>query len=229
VLICTAGRGWASLGGDEFAVDPGNALVLARGQEHSYRADPADPWSIWWCHVTGPAASDLVEVITARLDRPLVGLSSPERAAGLVRDIIVALEADTGDAGMIGASGAGYALLALLAVERRSPRPGDPLHRAMDYLAAHLSDNVRVEDVAEAAGVSSSHLGALFRAATGGGTIEFHSRARMARARALLDSTSLPVSTIARELGFSDPLYFSRRFHARHGMSPSEYRRIGKG
>lgn len=229
IIICTAGRGWASVGADEFAVDAGNALILPRDRHHAYRADPVDPWSIWWCHATGPAARDLVDVITAGLDRPLVGLSDPDRAGRLVWEAIVSLEKGGETSGMIGASGAAYALLALLAVERRSPRPGDALHRAMDYLMARVNEDVRVNEVAEFAGVSASHLGTLFRSATGRGPIEFHSRARMARARSLLDSTSLPVSTIARELGFADPLYFSRRFRARHGLSPSDYRRIRKG
>jgi AraC family transcriptional regulator, arabinose operon regulatory protein len=46
----------------------------------------------------------------------------------------------------------------------------------------------------------------------------------MARARALLDTTTSTVTEIASAVGYSDPLYFSRHFRRVHGMSPSAYR-----
>lgn len=45
---------------------------------------------------------------------------------------------------------------------------------------------------------------------------------RMAR---LLVSTDLSVSEIARAIGWTDPNYASRCFHAHYGVSPTEYRR----
>ncbi len=41
----------------------------------------------------------------------------------------------------------------------------------------------------------------------------------------LLVETSLPIKEIAAELEFSDPFYFSRKFHQLAGVSPQEYRR----
>ena len=34
----------------------------------------------------------------------------------------------------------------------------------------------------------------------------------------------LPVSAVARSVGYNDSLYFSRIFHKTKGMSPTEYR-----
>lgn len=48
---------------------------------------------------------------------------------------------------------------------------------------------------------------------------------RLARARQeLAGHQSLPISAIARKLGFTDSSHFTRAFKARYGMSPSEYR-----
>jgi AraC family transcriptional regulator of arabinose operon len=52
---------------------------------------------------------------------------------------------------------------------------------------------------------------------------------RMTRARGLLDRTTLTIAEIARAVGYDDPLYFSRHFRDRHGVSPREYRAIHKG
>jgi AraC family transcriptional regulator, arabinose operon regulatory protein len=45
----------------------------------------------------------------------------------------------------------------------------------------------------------------------------------------LLDTTGLSVKEVAARVGYDDPLYFSRRFHAEHGTSPSAYRLVRKG
>ncbi|BFM15357.1 AraC family transcriptional regulator [Maricurvus nonylphenolicus] len=47
---------------------------------------------------------------------------------------------------------------------------------------------------------------------------------REARARELLEVANLPVTTIAYDLGFSDPSNFARSFKRWVGMSPQEYR-----
>lgn len=40
----------------------------------------------------------------------------------------------------------------------------------------------------------------------------------------LLEETELPVSAVARSVGYNDSLYFSRIFHKTKGVSPTEYR-----
>jgi AraC-like DNA-binding protein len=51
----------------------------------------------------------------------------------------------------------------------------------------------------------------------------------MMKCRQLLDTTDLPVSVIARNVGYEDPLYFSRQFRAVHGMTATEHRARAKG
>ena len=55
--------------------------------------------------------------------------------------------------------------------------------------------------------------------------LAYQTALRMARARQLLDRTAAPVAEIAREVGYEDPFYFSRRFQRHHGMSPTQFRR----
>ncbi|MGN0696975.1 MAG: helix-turn-helix domain-containing protein [Oscillospiraceae bacterium] len=73
--------------------------------------------------------------------------------------------------------------------------------------------------------LSYSHMAAEFRREKGMSMGEYHNSARMKRACHLLRSTLMTVGEIAEKLGFSDMLYFSRRFHAFAGASPSDYRK----
>jgi len=51
---------------------------------------------------------------------------------------------------------------------------------------------------------------------------------RINHAKELLESTSLSINEISRQLGFSYTCYFSRIFKSKTGLSPSEYQRIFK-
>ena len=59
--------------------------------------------------------------------------------------------------------------------------------------------------------------------------MDFFIRLKMQRACFLLDTTDMPIKAIAADLGFEDPLYFSRSFRRIHDLSPVQYRTIRKG
>ncbi|MFF1634094.1 helix-turn-helix domain-containing protein [Leifsonia sp. NPDC058248] len=224
VMICASGTGWARIGEDMHRIGAQQALVIPRGTSHSYGADAAHPWTIWWAHVTGTDVSDLVEGMEVSVGRPTLPIRSIERAVALLDEIVSNLERDQTPPRMMAASGSAWKLLTQLAVDRLLPGPEDPLQRAMTYLSERLDGSIRVPELARLVGISPTHLTALFRRATGGGVLAHHTSLRMARARQLLDTTDATISEVAQEIGYDDPFYFSRHFRRYHGMSPSSFR-----
>jgi AraC family transcriptional regulator, arabinose operon regulatory protein len=229
VILCTAGAGWVETTGPAQRVGAGDAVVLPASVPHAYGADADDPWTIWWCHLAGTDVADLVGALAATPERPIVAVRRPDQAVALLDEIVGGLERDPSPAERIAASGAAWRLLTRIAADRMLPGHGDPLQRAIAHLAERLDRPVPVAELARLVGVSPSHLGALFRRATGGGVLAHHTALRMARARRLLDGTDTPVARIAREVGYEDAFYFSRRFARHHGMSPTAYRRRDAG
>ncbi len=73
--------------------------------------------------------------------------------------------------------------------------------------------------------LSYSTLAAQFRRDKGISMGQYHNSVRMKRACHLLRSTLMSVGEIAERLGFSDMLYFSKKFHAFSGVSPTDYRK----
>lgn len=53
---------------------------------------------------------------------------------------------------------------------------------------------------------------------------DYHAMHQMQNAQELLLNSSLSISQIAQQLGFEDPLYFSRKFKKHVGTSPRQYR-----
>jgi AraC-like DNA-binding protein len=229
LILCAAGTGWANVGGAQHRVGSNAALVIPRGVPHSYGASADNPWTIWWCHLRGSDLAELVGEIGASASRPVIPIRRLDRAVALLDEIVTVLERDHSPASRMGAAGAAWKLLTQIVVDRAMPAPGDPLQRAMAYLAERLDSTVRVADLASLVGVSPSHLSAMFRHATGGGVLAHHTALRMAQARNLLDTTDATVATIAREVGYPDPFYFSRHFKRMHEASPTEYRNRAKG
>ena len=231
VILCVAGTGWVETQGARFDVGKGTAVVLpgGTGEAHAYGASRDDPWTIWWCHVRGSDAAELVAESGVRPDRPVIALVAVDRLTAMLDEIISALEQDQSPARLVATAGMAWKLLATLAVDRRVPGQGTPLQQAMKFLEDRVDGTVRLSDLAALVGVSSSQLSKLFREATGGGVLAHHTALKMARARLLLDTTDLTVAAVGREVGVADQFYFSRQFRRLHGISPRAYRAERKG
>jgi AraC-like DNA-binding protein len=74
------------------------------------------------------------------------------------------------------------------------------------------------------AGVSESELTTVFRRHIGCGVGEYLREQRLARARELLTTSTMPLTDVALAAGFYDHSHFTRHFKARTGFTPSEYR-----
>jgi len=99
------------------------------------------------------------------------------------------------------------------------------LARAIGYVESHVTTAITLDEVAAAAELPSRTLLRAFRRATGRSPIDYHLQLRLARARELLATTSLPVTDIAFRVGCNDSNYFTRLFRRRQGCTPSAWRR----
>lgn len=93
------------------------------------------------------------------------------------------------------------------------------------YLVANIRESISVSDLASHVGLSRSQLSLLFKRVTGQTVLSWLNERRMSVATQLLLQTDHSISAIADEVGFSDALYFSRKFKAATGVSPRDYRK----
>jgi AraC-like DNA-binding protein len=94
---------------------------------------------------------------------------------------------------------------------------------AIDLVHARLADDVSIDDMARAAGMSRFHFSRRFREATGASPYAFILRARAERAAELLRRGRRSVTEAAFESGFHDLGRFRHAFRATHGVSPADY------
>ena len=85
-------------------------------------------------------------------------------------------------------------------------------------------DSLTVRGLAEQNEVTENRLFYVFSKYAGMGPGDYLIACRLNRAKELLTTIGASVSEVAKSVGYSDPLYFSRSFRKRFKMSPSEFR-----
>lgn len=99
--------------------------------------------------------------------------------------------------------------------------PHRTIRRAVEYIEQHLTEPLRVDEVAAAAGVGTRALQSSFKEETGETVTGFIRNKRLAGVHADLVSGAGSVSDIALRWGFSHLSRFSAAYRDRYGQLPS--------
>ncbi|NOU88359.1 helix-turn-helix domain-containing protein [Paenibacillus sp. LMG 31460] len=110
--------------------------------------------------------------------------------------------------------------------EVRKERSFPPyIREALMYMEQHYERNIAISDVAEAVGISSGHLGRLFKAETGKAPLEYLTEYRLEQGKRLLGDASKSLQSISEAIGYNDVHTFIRFFKKYEGITPGEYRK----
>lgn len=97
------------------------------------------------------------------------------------------------------------------------------LKQLHSIIQKNLSDSeFGVEDIGKQIGLSRVQLYRKVKAMTGSSVVDLLRKARLAKAKRLLESRSMSVSEVAYDVGFSAPSYFTKCFKEEYGMLPGE-------
>ena len=103
------------------------------------------------------------------------------------------------------------------------------LKQLQAIIQKNLSDSeFGVEDMGQQIGLSRVQLYRKVKAMTGSSVVDLLRKARLAKARRLLETRSMSVSEVAYEVGFSAPSYFTKCFKEEYGMLPGDVGNVMK-
>ncbi len=92
-----------------------------------------------------------------------------------------------------------------------------------DIIKSHMGNSdFGVEDIGAEIGLSRVQLYRKVKAITGSSVVDLLRKARLAKARRLLEANSMNISEVAYEVGFSSPSYFTKCFKDEYGMLPGD-------
>jgi AraC-like DNA-binding protein len=98
------------------------------------------------------------------------------------------------------------------------------LDRVLNWIEAHLADELLVDEAAAVAHVSPAAFGRFFRREVGKTFTAYVNDARCGWAALRLIQSREPIAQIAQACGFPTLSNFGEQFHRRYGMAPRDFR-----
>lgn len=225
VFYTLGGAGIIEQGGQSVTLGQNQALLMDCRAPQRYVTDPVrHHWYHLWAHVNGAGADAISQAMGLPKLQP-VSLPLAD-----VRPIFETIFENMKKEGYIESLTTSLAVdrlltsIALAPDSRGSFVEFDAVSVARRYMEEHYAEDLHVDDVAREAAISTSQLIRLFKRQLGTTPHSYLLRYRITQAKELLAETTLPVATIARQVGFASESNFSYRFGEMCGQSPSAYR-----
>jgi AraC-like DNA-binding protein len=98
------------------------------------------------------------------------------------------------------------------------------INEAMHYIRENYQKRLKVEEVAEAVGLSKEYLSSKFKQVAGIALPDYINQQKIGEAKQLLHFTDMSLSEISQYLSFSSQSYFQTVFKNLTGDTPMEYR-----
>ena len=211
----------------QVAAAPGSVTLVRPGTLHDY-ATVGDRWHFLYAHLH-PKPDWLPLLDWPEVAPGTVQLHPPgpafERVADHLRDAVRHQRSVLPQAEQLSANALEAALLWCDTQNPKAVQIDDRLLRAIELIDQDLTASLDVPRLARAVNLSVSRFAHLFREQLGVGPQQFVERRRLDAAARLLELTSRSVASIASQVGYADPLYFSTRFRRHTGSSPTAFRR----
>jgi len=229
-FICE-GKGIYEVNGKTYHLSKGDFFVVPPKTEVYYKADDSDPWDYLWVgfqgikavtylknagidesHVIGHYQNTsyiLACIQQMMLARTLTYHNELKRQAALLQILAALIEVHH----------------ETLSDEEQHEYPHRIyLQQALDYMNTHLHENIKISTLASHIGIDRSYLSNIFKSTLEISPQEYLLTLRMDRAADLLRNSNVKINVIANEVGYSDPLTFTKMFKKVKGVSPSEWR-----
>lgn len=230
--IILSGKGTLKVNGQEFHPRFGQMFILKDNELVEYSASRSDPWSYCWVTYNGTEArriseeigftegvycldssvdaKDFYELVVRMHEKPEMNYINDLRRRGILLELLA---------------------LAMEATEINGRRPErryeySPevyVQRAVNFINQNYA-TIRVSDVMTYIGFTRSYFTTLFRKHVGVSPQQYLLQCRLKKSCEQLEATDKPIQDIALQVGYDDPLAFSRLFKKSYGISPTEYR-----
>ncbi len=92
------------------------------------------------------------------------------------------------------------------------------------YVNEHYAENISINELASRFDLTPNYLSSMFKKRTGVNFVEYLTKLRLSKAKALLTSGNLSIKEIGESVGYYSQSYFTKTFIKHEGCTPGEYR-----
>ena len=215
----------------EFQVEPSDLMLLSPDAFYEQsRARQADTWVNYWVYF--PLEQRLVEWMQWPEIVPYIyRINLAETQYSLIKSLFeTAFETQF----LVGNQQQAYYLSVVEQVlitasstldSTTLPSSDSRVHETMNTITRDLAHSHTIDELAAMVNLSRAQLSALFKSLNNCSIVTWREERRIAKASELLAHSNLQVQEIAAQVGYDDPLYFSRVYTRLVGSNPSQYRK----
>lgn len=222
-----SGCAYVRLHGVEYHVHPNQMVMLNCNKPHYY-GTYGDSLEKKWAHISGSAVPDFFRRInggaltvltmpdpqacgemldalhdTIRTNDALVDIRNFKILSALLCDMVIAAKQSSA----------------------QMNRYAEDIKRVMDYIDAHLSEPIALDDLSKSVPLSKYHFIRVFKECTGLPPHQYITRRRIGLAQDALVGTTASIAEICAQSGFRDHNSFTLAFRRLTGMTPATYRK----
>ena len=220
------GNGRIRVGAAEYEVPPGSCFIALVPGDHCYYLPRWQPsWEFVYVTLGGEGAIGLAEKLCCRRGA-VFPVAADSSAVAAVWNII-----ETGRRNafrdLYAASSSAYDfMMKLFRNDGENPAAGEDrlLTFVRNYCQNRISEPLRVDDLARAAGLSRWYFSRTFRRISGKSPARFIAELKVDYALRLLQASTDPLKVVGERCGFSDASYFCRVFKRICGVTPDGFR-----
>ena len=229
IHFVVSGKGRYICNGKTYNLKSGDMFLIKPSQVVHYIADENDPWEYYWVGFNGTYAQKVVSNLPFKDNMPVYSPKDYEAC----KEYLYQIYANSGNTMSHSTAMIGYMYLFLAKLIEESsllsPAPSvtqsSYVIEAIKYIQFNYSNDISVDDIASAVGISRSHLYRVFVSNLDQSPIDYLTEYRINEACNLIKNTNLSISQIAVSVGFFDQFYFSRVFKKIKNVPPSKYLR----
>jgi len=227
IHFVASGKGTLHCQGKCFTVEAGQGFLIYPGEECFYQADDDHPWHYAWVGYRGHKALSVTGEAGFQPEQRVYTALNAEAAWLTLQNL--RLDARTLRLNRLAALGGLLRFLSLLAPVNDPNASVSQAHqhceRAIWFLEGRYDRDVSIQETADFAGLSRSHLYRVMMEECGISPKEMLLRIRMRHAEKLLMDTTLTLDEIALRVGLRTGAQLGVSFKAVYGTTPGKYRK----
>ena len=228
IHFVVSGKGMLHCQGQAYTAGAGQGFLIYPGEECFYQADEQEPWHYAWVGFRGHKALSLISEAGFHPEQRVYAAADIEPTWETLENL--RQDARTLRLNRLAALGGLLRFLSLLAPAND---PNAPLSAARQYcdraiwfLEGRYDRDVSIQETADFAGLSRSHLYRVMMEEYGLSPKEMLLRIRMRHAERLLMDTTLTLDELAPRVGLRTGTQLGVCFKAVYGVSPGRYRKV---
>lgn len=230
LLYSVSGKGLLTYEGQEYKINPGQAVYIDCMPHHKYQIVGDDLWEFYWVHFYGGMSDAYYEIFRAE-NGPVTG----DMSRSELKQIFVQLSAVNLRNEKAAELETSRLLLNLITTVIMEPmlcetaKMPEYIRGAVRYIEDHFAEPLSLDRIASHLSVSKFHLSREFKKYIGDSPGEYLIRCRINKAKELLKTTDLPIGQIAELVGVASEHHFREMFKQRTEETPGQFRKLWGG